>query len=172
MNKVTKGALAAAAAGTLLLGGVGTYATWSDQASLDVNNVSTGVLTLNAASTQGWSYDGGTTIVANPDIVPGDTLTAVYNVDIVAEGDNIKGSFSLEGIDQQVLPAGVTVDIAPAAADTEVAGLQMNGSDITFTGNATYDFNVVITVDFPEGSLAGQNGTIDLTGAELTLTQS
>ena len=42
------------------------------------------------------------------------------------------GSFSLEGIDQQVLPEGVTVNIAPAAEDTEVAGLQMNGDDITF----------------------------------------
>lgn len=104
--------------------------------------------------------------------MPGDTLTAVYNVDIVAEGDNLKGSFSLEGIDQQVLPEGVTVNIAPAAEDTEVAGLQMNGADITFTGNKTYDFNVVITVDFPEASEFGQNGTINLTGAELVLTQS
>ena len=172
MNKVTKGTLAAAAAGTLLLGGVGTYATWSDEASLNAGNVSTGVLTLNAASTQGWSYDGGATTVTNPDIVPGDKLTAIYNVGIVAEGDNLEGSFSLEGIDQQDLPEGVTVNIAPAAEDTEVAGLQMNGDDITFTGDKTYDFNVVITVDFPEASEAGQNGTINLAGAELVLTQS
>ena len=40
------------------------------------------------------------------------------------------------------------------------------------TGDATYDFNVVITVDFPEASEAGQNGTINLAGAELVLTQS
>ncbi|WP_309072009.1 alternate-type signal peptide domain-containing protein [Arthrobacter sp.] len=181
MNKVTKGTLAAAAAGALLLGGAGTYAVWTDSASLNAGNVSTGVLTLDAVSTQGWSYDGGDTIVgddpstegaietATPDIVPGDTLTAVYNVDVVAEGDNIKGSLSLAGIDQATLPAGTTVSIV---ADGAGAGLGVNGADLTFTEAATYDFNVTVTVDFPVDSEAGQNGTIDLAGAELVLTQT
>lgn len=50
MNKATKGAVAAGAAGILLLGGAGTFALWEDNASITGGTVSTGHLDLAVAA--------------------------------------------------------------------------------------------------------------------------
>ena len=100
MNKTTKGAVAAAAAGVLLLGGAGSLAYWNATGTVAGGTISSGQLTLtnpdcDPDTTAGaigsvWKLDDGTTF--DPDtqkIVPGDTLTKVCTYDITASGAHL-----------------------------------------------------------------------------------
>ncbi len=174
MNKVTKGTLAAAAAGALLLGGVGTYARWTAGEEITAGNVVTGQLTLDSSETLGWSYDGETMlkddpatpdVFEGPEIVPGDTISAVYAVKITAEGDRIAGSFELDGIAES-LPGEVAVTIEPAAS----SGLTQTAGVWNFV-EGEYSFDVTVKVAFPVTSETGQNGTIDFSQAQLVVKQ-
>ncbi|WP_458116767.1 alternate-type signal peptide domain-containing protein [Arthrobacter sp. D2-10] len=177
MNKVTKGTLAAAAAGALLLGGAGTYATWSDNATLNAGNVDTGSLTMEA-TTEGWTYDDinvvtDPVIVTNPVIVPGDELTAVYKVSVDTTGDNIEADLQLVG-GTAALPAGVEVEYVVTTAETEdlTSTLSPTGTAVTFADAADYDFTVEVVLTTSDTVEVAQLADINLAGAQLTLTQS
>ena len=180
MNKVTKGTLAAAAAGALLLGGAGTYAVWSDEEALNAGNVSTGSLTLQATS-GGWSYDGGITIwddadtlgADSPVIVPGDTLTSVYTVAVDTTGDNIEAELALVG-ETGTLPTGVDAEYVVSTTETPdmTAELVEDGAVVNFPDAADYDFTVKVVLTFSADLDESQLKPIDLAGAKLTLTQS
>ena len=71
MKKSTKGALAAAAAGTLLLGGAGTYAFWTDTATVDGGDIASGSITLSSVvCADDWTHSENDDVVEF--IVPGD----------------------------------------------------------------------------------------------------
>src|SRR4051794_282011 len=89
MNKSTKGALATSAAAVLLLGGAGTLAYWNDSATVPGGTVQSGQLELGApVCGAGWTLDGGTAFTTQL-LVPGDTLTKVCTVDLVATGEHL-----------------------------------------------------------------------------------
>ena len=99
MNKTTKGAVAAAAAGVLLLGGAGSLAYWNATGTVAGGTISSGELTLtNADCDPGvgttdsvWTIDGGTAFnPATEKIVPGDTLTKVCTYTITASGTHLE----------------------------------------------------------------------------------
>ena len=61
MKKSTKGAFAAAAAGSLLLGGAGSLAYWTDASTVDGKAITSGHLQLNpitATCDDSWQLDG------------------------------------------------------------------------------------------------------------------
>jgi alternate signal-mediated exported protein len=186
MNRAMKGAIAAGAAGILLLGGAGTFAVWSDTKSTDAGTVSTGQLSLSVA-------DGTWTETATPlvpidsetfQIVPGDSLTYTTTVTVKAEGENLQAVLSVP----TELTAQVTSDVNPSAAVSpekllvtmdidggNVEGLGVSSDDdltdadnvLTFTEERTYSIPVAITVGFPSDTTLtkDQNLNVNLTSA-------
>lgn len=182
MNKATKGALAAGAAGILLMAGAGTLAVWQDDASITGGTVSTGDLDLAVAA-------GTWTQTATPDtainitsfkIVPGDSLTYTTTVTAEATGDNLHGELKLMGSTfvtafNALPPEHVTATVTHTAVDG--GGLlvdETNPNLMTFVDAATpYTFNVKITVAFSSAAneLDDQELAIALPALALTLEQ-
>ncbi len=59
MKKATKGAIAAAGAGVLLLGGAGTLAYWTADGAAAGSDITAGDLDLTAGTCSGWTYASG-----------------------------------------------------------------------------------------------------------------
>jgi alternate signal-mediated exported protein len=183
MNKATKGAIAAGAAGILLLGGAGTFALWEDTGNISAGTVSTGELKLTLG-TGTWTETAtpGTPIsISNFDIVPGDSLTYTTTVTATATGDNLTGELKIDenSFDTAFGPLTsnyVTATVANTAADEP--GLVIDDADpnvMTFVDSATpYTFNVTITVAFDAAApdLTDQNLEIILPALAVTLEQS
>lgn len=180
MNKATKGAIAAGAAGILLLGGAGTFALWEDNATVNPESISTGVLTLDVAPGE-WNDVtdplAPETIndISSFDIVPRDKITYTTEVTVTAEGNNLEGELKINQTALTTSAAAasyLTVSVANTAAGA--AGLTVDGNGvITFTTAATYTFDVTVTVEFEDaGDAVGQNANIDLAALALTLDQA
>lgn len=90
MHRSTKGALAAAAAGALLLGGAGTLAYWSGSDAVPGGAFTSGYLQLTDTdcATATWKLDGGADYTTQR-IVPGDTLTKTCSFAIDGVGDHM-----------------------------------------------------------------------------------
>lgn len=181
MNKATKGAIAAGAAGILLLGGAGTFALWEDTDSIDPASISTGVLTMAVGPGTWYDATAGTTgpitTIADFDIVPGDTITYTAPVTITAEGDNLDGEFKIEktAFEAAAETAAPYLNVIVSSNAASVPGLSVHGTTgvISFATAATYTVNVTITVVFENvNGLVGQNANIDLTALALKLEQA
>jgi alternate signal-mediated exported protein len=179
MNKAMKGAIAAGAAGILLLGGAGTFALWSDSQDIDAGTVSTGQLSLTAATGTWTETDSETPIpnIATYQIVPGDSLTYTTVVTIKAEGENLKARLTVPSIleapvtdDTNATVTDVNLDVDFQIDDEDVAGIKVDGNIVSFDEVATYAIPVSITVDFTDVPVnTDQNLNVDLTSA-LTFT--
>jgi alternate signal-mediated exported protein len=91
MKKSTKGAIAAAAGGVLLLGGAGTLAYWSENATVNGTTVESGHLSLinNTCPAATWELDnGGGAVTSATRIVPGDSVSTTCTFGIEGEGDH------------------------------------------------------------------------------------
>jgi alternate signal-mediated exported protein len=165
MKNSTKGAIAAAAAGVLLLGGAGTLAYWTDTASVDGTTINSGHLKLDASAcnSAAWQLDGPTPYT-NQKLVPGDTLTKNCNVVIDAAGAHFNN------VDLTVT-APTDVTGAAALIDELSATVTVNGgtaNDVPVTVDGTTNLPVAITITWPYGSedndsnvLAGLSATLD-----------
>lgn len=181
MNKATKGAIAAGAAGILLLGGAGTFALWEDTDAIDPAVISTGVLTLGVAAGEWKDVTAPLTPVsiaeiADFDIVPGDTVTYTAPVTVTTEGDNLDAEFKIEKttFETAAETAAPYLNVTVSSNAGSVSGLTVHPTTgvITFATPGTYTVNVVITVVFENVSgLVGQNADIDLTSLALKLEQ-
>lgn len=133
MNKTTKGALGASAAAVLLLGGAGSLAYWTDNATVNGGSVNAGNLSIDAVDgcdALPWTYAGKTantgTVV---NFVPGDVISKTCTFVIGAEGDNLAAT--------PVIPDSVDIKSAAAtfeatvAATYELAGADYTGAAIT-----------------------------------------
>lgn len=100
MKKSTKGAVAAAAAGVLLLGGAGSLALWSATDTVTGTDVTSGELKLSAPTCTGWKFDGSETtankayVPATDKIVPGDVLTQSCDYSITAIGEHLRATLT------------------------------------------------------------------------------
>ncbi len=98
MKKSSKGAVAAAAAGVLLLGGAGSLAFWSATDTVNGVSVAAGELKLSAATCTGWKFDGSEVtankayVPATDKIVPGDVLTQSCDYTITAKGEHLRAT--------------------------------------------------------------------------------
>ena len=178
MKKSTKGALAAAAAGSLLLGGAGSLAYWTDAATIGGSVITSGKLALSlpdcdpgAGTASVWTIDGGTAFdPATETIVPGDTLTKVCTFTITASGKHLVADITTTG----GTDAGGN---ALETAITPVASYTVNNAAATqvTSANNGHTLKATVSVAFPEGATADQttkNLTETLADYVITLTQN
>ncbi|MHA7269375.1 alternate-type signal peptide domain-containing protein [Arthrobacter sp. HLT1-20] len=185
MKKVMKAAIAAGAAGALMLGGAGTFALWNATDDIDAGAVSTGHLKLDTTTSPGVWNDisvPATPVVfdaANEKIVPGDTLEFKQTVTIQADGKNLQGALTVGQL--AALPGGL-LNEADVVLDVDhvAAGLSKHPTTgvLSFAAPGTYNIPVTITVTFPKGDLAGDltpaatmDQTINFSSLTLTLNQ-
>ncbi|WP_343318683.1 alternate-type signal peptide domain-containing protein [Arthrobacter sp. TMP15] len=158
MNKLTKGAIAAGAAGVLLLGGLGTLAFWSDSSVINGGAVTTGTLALGEPECgPDWVYAVGNAGAGETAalIVPGDTISKVCTFTITATGDNLEAGL--------VVPPEVTFTTTPDAPSLEATatasyttGGLPTGATITSANNGE-TVTATIQVAFPFGDAASVN---------------
>lgn len=177
MKKVTKAAVAAGAAGALLLGGAGTFALWNGSGEVDAGSVSTGHLNLNVSPAGTWadiSTDAvsASFVPATDKLVPGDTVTYTQTVSIDADGKNLKGTLVVGDLVDGTtpLPSGVSVGVVPAV-DPLNADLSVDESTVTFAKPGSYDVDVTVTVAFAKNETESTDQTIDLGKLTLSLNQ-
>jgi alternate signal-mediated exported protein len=173
MKKATKGALAAAAAGSLLLGGAGSLAYWTDAKTVTGASVNGGSLSLGTLSCS-WtvSHSGGTAASFDPGtgfLVPGDQATETCTGTIAAKGANLVADLSVaDAGDSGTLGSPLTVTKAfkvGGATQTTITGAD-DGKALTAT----------VVVDFPIGTGADNstNGgkTVSVGNYVITATQA
>jgi len=145
MSKTTKGALAAAAAGVLLLGGAGTLAYWTDTEVVPGTDITSGHFYMDASDCNPgtWTLDGGDPYTANDPLVPGDTLTKECDIVMDIAGTHLThadfevSAPEIGGIDGEnlvsELSATVTVNGGGSANNVPVTDGQVLPVEITIT---------------------------------------
>ncbi|MGB7363385.1 MAG: alternate-type signal peptide domain-containing protein [Rhodococcus sp. (in: high G+C Gram-positive bacteria)] len=179
MNKATKGALAAVAAVILLLGGLGSFALWNDDATTDGGTITAGDLTITPDGAGVWAQtttdvNAASTIdIDNYLVVPGDVVTYTQDYLIEASGDNLLADLtvdlgSISGAGDLLENMEVTVSGTSGAT-----ALPTNGDSVRIA-SIDQDVTVTVTFDFLEATsgLTAQNGTVDLSSFTLDLVQS
>lgn len=152
MHKASKGALAAAAAGALLLGGTGSLAFWTATAEVSGGSVNSGELTITDTTTGGcsdadWVIDaaepsGGPFDPATEKLVPGDVLTKTCTFTIGADGTHLRADLAATGgtasgaLASALTVAGTfEVDAMPVTSITEAD----DGKELTATVSVAFD---------------------------------
>lgn len=151
MKKATKGALAAVAGGTLLLGGAGTLAYWTDTSTVTGGNIAGGTLSLGTP-TCAWTiaHQGGAPVAFDPlsgSLVPGDVATQSCTSTIVATGQNLVADLAVAGgtdADSNALEDAIT-----PAASFLVDGGSVNAITSANDGDV---LTSTLVLDFPFGT--------------------
>lgn len=170
MKKSTKGALAAAAAGTLLLGGAGSLAFWNATATVDGSTVSSGSLSLTGAECSNWVLDNGEEPQGEDlavGIVPGDQLTKTCTYTITATGDHLRATLGATGGDK-------TGDLAGAVTVTPTFDVGGNALTEITDDNDGDTLTAKIVLDFPYGNAvdnSSQGDSVNLSDYVVTATQ-
>ncbi|GAA4744840.1 alternate-type signal peptide domain-containing protein [Gordonia alkaliphila] len=167
MNKVTKGALAAAAGAAILVGGAGTMAAWSDSSSLGSGTVTAGTLNIDQVPDSGkwhWGTPGGTEFNPATDrLVPGDTVVYVADYNITAVGTNLVATLT---------PTLGNLESGELAQHLHVTAVGDGGGEIRPTGSVqTKTIGTAITFTDVQGE-TGQGASASLAGGTVTLTQN
>ncbi len=184
MNKLTKGAIATAAAVILLMGGAGTLASWNSSATAGASQaISAGSLAVTTGAAGVWK--SGTTIITPSifKIVPGDTLTYTQTFNLAATGDNLL--FTVTGTPGAIAAASAAAaDTKLAAQTNSIASFAVTGSNIAASTTAgtykvasnsgTSTVTITMTVNFPYAAAdnLSQLGNITIGAGAVTLTQT
>lgn len=151
MKKTTKGAIAVAAAVTLLLGTGGTLAYWNDSANLaGQTNITAGQLRVAQNGTPSWQIkhqNGTATAVSDITavrIVPGDQLIYTGSYNITAEGQDLAFTVGLA--------AGSIAATTSSAADVALAGRLTAATTFSVNGGAATTAGTTVTVAKPTGA--------------------
>lgn len=179
MKKTTKGAIAAAAAGVLLLGGAGTVAFWSDSSTIVGSDVTAGTLSLSPDDCdEGWTYATGNAGEGDAValIVPGDVISKECTFEVTATGDNLVAELTTPDA-VQIDSGGTTTLDATVAAEYTVGETAATTSTTITDANDGQKVTATITVTFPYGSpTVNANDTQGFTAAldaiEVTLEQT
>ncbi|MBY4570885.1 hypothetical protein ACN95_12760 [Gordonia sihwensis] len=168
MNKVTKGALAAAAGAAILAGGAGTMAAWNSNVTTDGGTVTAGQLNLTSVDAGSWKWIGGSKDgqpfnTASDRLVPGDTVRYTATYKITAVGTNLTATLTPS-------LGGVSGELAPllTASPTDGAGTQVTQAD----NNTDKTVSTDITFKSTTTGTDGQGKVADLSGATVTLQQN
>lgn len=178
-SKASKGALAAAAAGVLLLGGAGSLAYWSDSATVTGGAISSGTLALTQEIGQvcsNWvldaaggptAYTPGVTLV-----VPGDVITKTCDYTVHATGAHLAADLTMDATSitgSNDLSAALT----PGATYTLDGFVVATGQAITSADDQDV-LNAVVTVTFNSATsgLTAQGLTAGLDDIVISLVQT
>ncbi|MET4166180.1 MULTISPECIES: alternate-type signal peptide domain-containing protein [Gordonia] len=175
-KKVSKGLFAAVAAVLLLLGGLGTYALWSDSETTDSGDVQTGTLDLTAVNAGQWQDVSNAAAPVDIDpatfrMVPGDVLQFTASYRVAAVGDNLTARITTTNQGTNVIPAALT-DWVTVTNTATFGGAPIPSSVITTADNGK-TVDVTVTVDFDRGTpdQVGINSTVNLSQLQVTLQQ-
>lgn len=183
MKNTTKGALAAAAAGSLLLGGAGSLAYWTGTSDVAGGDISSGEIAFSPpvckhsvdGDTHDWQYANTTSELdlTNAKLVPGDVLTKVCKTTLTLAGDHIGASL---GVTQ---PTFGTAPDPTNTLDTElkpVGTFTVDGSAYTgpFTAAGTHTVLATVTVTFTgaDATDGSQDVAATLNAYTITATQT
>jgi len=181
MNKMMKGSVAGAVGVTVLMGGFGTYALWTDSDTLDATEVNSGVLTIESNDDGAYANPSNTADPswgANSLMVPGDVVTYTETFDLSGTGKNLKGTvdFATQAMSSTFASGDLTRDIdvtitGGSAAITETAA---GSNDFTFDDpfqSAT--LKVVVTYTFVDADgTDSQSATASTPATTLTIAQT
>ncbi|QMU22196.1 alternate-type signal peptide domain-containing protein [Gordonia rubripertincta] len=177
MNKKARnGIIAAVAAVLLLLGGLGTFALWSDSETTDSGDVQTGTLDLEAVNAGQWQDISNPTTPVTIDpvtfrMVPGDVLQYTASYLVSADGDNLAARITTTNQGQNVIPAA----LIPHVTITNTAtfdGEAIPSNLITEDDNGkTVDITVTVNFSRDTPGQVGINETINLSQLQVTLQQ-
>lgn len=174
MNNKIKGAISAAAAGVLLLGGLGSLAYWNDSESAGGGTLASGELSLDTPTAVAWfDVTGGVTepIASITDfrIVPGDVLEYRASAGINADGDNLKATVTADGSaitgEATALSPFITTAVAAKIGTTPVTTITEANN------NQVIDLVVTVTFSNTATGLQGQNSSVNLSDLKVTLQQ-
>lgn len=176
MKKSTKGALAAATAALLLVGGAGSLAFWTESATVaGPGALTAGELTLTptgscADGTPDWLFDSAETeadkpYVAGDLLVPGDALRTTCTYTLLATGEHMEATFAVTD------PTAGSGALAPALTVTSTVTVDGAAPPATFT-EGEYDVEATINVVFNAATTDLENATTTLNGLTLTVTQA
>jgi alternate signal-mediated exported protein len=171
MRKSTKGAFAAGTAAVLLLGGAGTLAYWSDDATVDGVSIGSGRLDLEVDTCDDWQLDstgGAGGDLGTREIVPGDSLTKTCTYTLTAEGDHLEATL---GITSPAWTGALAGKVTTTATFTVGAVTVTPGTPYAFEDGTPKTVTADFTVDFPFGT-GVDNSSQDLTATlgDITMT--
>ena len=153
MRRSTKGALAASAAATLLLGGAGSLAYWNSTQTINGGSIASGTLTLTQESGQtcsAWTldaaggpttYDPGTTLV-----VPGDVITKTCDYTVTAKGAHLAAVVSMD--DTSITGDADLASALAASAAYTLDGAALADGDTVTSANDGQVLSATISVTF------------------------
>lgn len=171
MNKITKGALAVAAATALALGGAGSLAYWQAQQQTSAATFTAGTVSLSAGSGV-WKRGDTTLTVSSVRLIPGDVLTytQTFAASVVGDGILVTAAASTPTINapvEMMLPNPLTVS-APQLSGSNVEAIA-GTSFWKVTGDGTITVTYTLTV--PQALDSGKNGVVNLGPSTVTLKQ-
>lgn len=178
-SKATRSALAAAAAGVLLLGGAGSLAYWNDSKTVTGGAISSGTLSLTQEVGQvcsDWTLDvaGGPTAYT-PGVtlvVPGDVITKTCDYTVNATGEHLAADLTMDATSitgsndlSAALSAGATYTLDGNAVAT--------GEDITSANDGdVLNAEIAVTFSSATSGLTGQGLTAGLDNIVVSLVQT
>ena len=155
MKKSTKAAIAASAAGVLLLGGAGSLAYWTADGAADGGDITAGTLTLTDGTCDAdWVYatgnPGADTAVGL--IVPGDVITKDCTFTLAATGDNLKAAIGAPAsVTYTPSTASTSLDLT-AATTFDVGGTPIVDGGFVTSANDGDTITATFTVTVPFGT--------------------
>ena len=180
MKKSTKGAVAAAAAGVLLLGGAGSLAFWSDSLTVGGDTISSGHLSLDDTTGASdicadsvWTLDAAETGSAfdptTDELVPGDVLTKECTFDVSAVGNHLGANLDVAG--GEIDPAST---LTPVTVDASFTVGGATATSITESNDGD-EVKATLELTFPSGLAidnSSQDKSLDLSSYTVTATQA
>lgn len=184
MKNSTKGALAASAAGVLLLGGAGSLAYWTANGSAEGGDITSGELKLtDGTCDDDWVYAPGAA-GAGTDValfVPGDKVTKQCTFTLTATGDNLAATIDAPSAVTYTAPSTATTLSLTADTTFTIGGAAgtpaaiADGGTVTSANNGdTITATFVVTI--PKGTdqsgapVVNGNDTQSITASLDTLT--
>ena len=182
MNKLIKGAIACAAGIALLLGGAGTFAVWNSSAAAGAGNISSGTLSLTAENDGTWTNvtKGPSTAAIDMNsfkIVPGNTLEFTQTLTVKATGDDLVAELTYDPLSitgNAALKDALVPTLTATSVDSNIVPAASPNTFTVAPSSSSATVTVVLKVELPGTALdglAGQGGTVNLSGLTFTLTQ-
>ncbi len=171
MNRKTKGAIAVGAGAILLLGGLGSYALWSDKEDVAGGAITTGDFGLNCPAGTWTDVSGDVPVVtidpASDLMVPGDTWKYDTDCTVTATGKNMKAELSVTGIG-----SGSTSPATPYVTTTTVVGSgSPPNTPVTVSDGQVLPVTVTVAFSAATPNTDFTNGTINVSGMKIELNQ-
>jgi len=171
MKKSTKGALAAGAAASLLLGGAGSLAYWTSTGTVNGTAIRSGHLKLVSPSCSGWKLDDNNLLTNADRIVPGEVLTQVCTYTVDAVGTHIGASFDVTN-PSWVASNGLTGELNPVATYKVGTTTVAPSTPVSVVNGDVIEATVKVTFDGAGATNASENLSATLNDITVTATQS